>query len=206
VGARPGNVAPAPDDPHAEPPPESPQNRVAHGIELAGDVTAEVVRSVTAIATRTAHNVGELSREAASQLPRIIRSEQIRPQTRVSLGLLVSERAQHDPHELLFLFDDRAYTAKDVDRRIDNVVRALISIGVRQGEHVGVLMGPRPSGLAVVAALNCGPTATRGSRRRSGRCGGSSPTPSVPHRPPARATSTRSCSAEAAGRATSGSR
>ena len=33
-------------------------------------------------------------------------------------------------------------------------MRGLISIGVRQGEHVGVLMGPRPSGLAVLAALN----------------------------------------------------
>ena len=30
----------------------------------------------------------------------------------------------------------------------------LISLGVRQGEHVGVLMGTRPSGLTVVAALN----------------------------------------------------
>ena len=33
-------------------------------------------------------------------------------------------------------------------------MRGLISIGVRQGEHVGVLMGPRPSALALVAALS----------------------------------------------------
>jgi putative long chain acyl-CoA synthase len=33
-------------------------------------------------------------------------------------------------------------------------VRGLISLGVRQGEHVGVLMSNRPSALAVVAALN----------------------------------------------------
>ena len=134
--------------------PETGHNPVAHGIELAGEVGAEVVRSIAVTASRTARNVTELSREAASQLPRIIRSEQLGPRTRISLGLLVAERAQRDPDELLFLFDDRAYTAREVDRRIDNVVRGLISIGVRQGEHVGVLMGPRPSGLAVLAALS----------------------------------------------------
>jgi putative long chain acyl-CoA synthase len=41
-----------------------------------------------------------------------------------------------------------------VGERVDNVVRGLLSIGVRQGEHVGVLMGPRPSALAIVAAIN----------------------------------------------------
>ncbi len=55
---------------------------------------------------------------------------------------------------MLFLFEDRAYTAKDVGERIDNVVRGLISIGVRQGEHVGVLMSTRPSALASVVALS----------------------------------------------------
>jgi putative long chain acyl-CoA synthase len=154
TGERPEGIAPAPDDPQAELKPETGHNPVAHGLELAGEVSSEVVRSIAVTASRTARNVTELSREAASQLPRIIRSEQLGPRTRISLGLLVAERAQRDPDELLFLFDDRAYTAREVDRRIDNVVRGLISIGVRQGEHVGVLMGPRPSGLAVLAALN----------------------------------------------------
>ena len=40
------------------------------------------------------------------------------------------------------------------NERIDNVVRGLISIGVRQGEHVGVLMSTRPSALALVVALS----------------------------------------------------
>ncbi|MFZ0387163.1 MAG: AMP-binding protein [Solirubrobacteraceae bacterium] len=154
TGERPEAVVPAPEDPRAQLEPETGHNPVTHGIELAGEVGSEVARTIVATASRTARNVTELSREAASQLPRIIRSEQLGPRTRISLGLLVAERAQRDPDELLFLFDDRAYTAREVDRRIDNVVRGLISIGVRQGEHVGVLMGPRPSGLAVLAALS----------------------------------------------------
>ena len=54
----------------------------------------------------------------------------------------------------MFLYEDRAYSVTEVNQRIDNVVRGLISIGVRQGEHVGVLMGSRPSALAVVTALS----------------------------------------------------
>ena len=154
AGERPAAIAPAPQDPWAEVEPDGSRNPVAEGLELVGEVSSEAVRSIAASTSRTARNVTELSREAASQLPRIIRSDLLSPRTRVSLGLLVSERAEHDPDELLFLFEDRAYTAREVDRRIDNVVRGLISIGVRQGEHVGVLMGPRPSGLAVVAALS----------------------------------------------------
>ena len=55
---------------------------------------------------------------------------------------------------MFFLYEDRAYDAGEVGERIDNVVRGLLSIGVRQGEHVGVLMGARPSALALVAAIN----------------------------------------------------
>ena len=103
----------------------------------------------------------ELTREAAGQLPRLARLEQIQPSTRISLGLLVEERAASSPDEMFFLFEDRAYTAGEVNERIDNVVRGLISIGVRQGEHVGVLMGTRPSALALVVAIE---PARRGRR------------------------------------------
>jgi putative long chain acyl-CoA synthase len=74
--------------------------------------------------------------------------------TRLSLALLLDERARRAPDDVLFLFGDRAYTNAQVKMRIDAVVRGLISIGVHQGEHVGVLMGTRPSALALVAALN----------------------------------------------------
>ena len=105
-------------------------------------------RSVALAARRTARGMRELTIEAASQLPRLARLEQVQPSTRISLGLLVSERTRRAPDETFFLFEDRAYNAREVGERIDNIVRGLIWIGVRQGEHVGVLMGPRPSALA----------------------------------------------------------
>jgi putative long chain acyl-CoA synthase len=130
------------------------RNRVGYGVELAGAVGQGMARSVVGAARRTTRGARELGREAAGALPRLARLEQVQPGTRISLGLLVEERMRRAPDEILFLFEDRAHSARDVNERIDNVVRGLIHIGVRQGEHVGVLMGSRPSALAVVTALS----------------------------------------------------
>ena len=132
------------------------RNRVGYGIELAAAVGGGIARTTVGATRHTVRGVRELAREAAGQLPRLARLEQIQPSTRISLGLLVEERRRKAPEETFFLFEDRAYTAKAVDERIDNVVRGLISIGVRQGEHVGVLMGTRPSALALAVAISTG--------------------------------------------------
>ena len=64
----------------------------------------------------------------------------------------VATRATPDGEFLLF--DGRVHTHGAVNRRIDNVVRGLIAVGVRQGAHVGVLMETRPSALVAIAALS----------------------------------------------------
>jgi putative long chain acyl-CoA synthase len=151
--AAPEGITEVPDDPDVELLPDV-RNRVGYGIELAGAVGEGMARSVVGAARRTTRGVRELGREAAGVLPRLARLEQVQPGTRISLGLLVDERMRRAPDEILFLFEDRAHSARDVNERIDNVVRGLIHIGIRQGEHVGVLMGSRPSALAVVTALS----------------------------------------------------
>ena len=95
-----------------------------------------------------------LAEELRGELPRLARLGRLGLDTRVSLGLLLDEQARHSPEADFFLFEDRAYSHQDANRRVDNVVRGLLSLGVRQGEHIGVLMSTRPSGLSVVAALN----------------------------------------------------
>ena len=130
------------------------RSRAAYGLELAGAVSSGIARSTVGGVRRTTRSVRELAREAAGALPQLARLEQIQPGTRISLGLLVEERRRGGPDDTMFLFEDRAYSAAEVNERIDNVVRGLISVGVRQGEHVGVLMSSRPSALAVVAALS----------------------------------------------------
>jgi putative long chain acyl-CoA synthase len=113
-----------------------------------------VARALGATAAGTLRGTVELAREATTQLPRLARLEQIRPHTRISLGLLVDEQARRAPDDVLFLFEGRAHRHRDVKERVDNVVRGLLSVGVRQGDHVGLLMGTRPSALAMLAALN----------------------------------------------------
>ncbi len=130
------------------------RNRLTYPLQLASGVGVGAARSLTRTGERAMRSVRELAREAAGQLPRLARLEQIQPSTRISLGLLLEERRRRAPDDVLFLFEDRAYSARDVAERIDNVVRGLIEIGVRQGEHVGVLMGPRPTALALIAALS----------------------------------------------------
>lgn len=153
AGEVPENITRVPDDGTAELAPQV-RNRVGYGVELAAGVGAGMARSAIGTAERAVRGVRELGREAASQLPRLARLEQIQPRTRISIGLLVEERRRRTPDGEFFLFEDRAYDACEVGERIDNVVRGLISIGVRQGEHVGVLMGPRPSALAVLVAIS----------------------------------------------------
>ena len=129
-------------------------DRVNYRLELAGAVGLGVARSMTGAARRSVRGVRGLTREAAGALPRLTRLEQVESKTRISLGLLVAERVRRAPDDIFFLFEDRAHSAAEINERIDNVVRGLIAIGVRQGEHVGVLMGPRPSALALTVALN----------------------------------------------------
>ncbi|MGL6233974.1 MAG: AMP-binding protein [Segniliparus sp.] len=92
--------------------------------------------------------------EGTRAIPLLIRLGQLRPQTRVSLGLIMAEQARRAPREECFLFADRVHTHEAVGKRVDNVVRGLISVGVRHGDRVGVLMRTRPSALVAIAALN----------------------------------------------------
>jgi putative long chain acyl-CoA synthase len=155
-GELPEGVTEVPDDPAGDLMAQRArlQNRVGYGVELAGAVGSGIARSMVGGARRTTRSMRELAREAAGALPQLARLDQIQPSTRVSLGLLVEERMQRGAGDTMFLYEDRAYSAGEVNQRIDNVVRGLVSIGVRQGEHVGVLMGSRPSALAVVTALS----------------------------------------------------
>jgi putative long chain acyl-CoA synthase len=130
------------------------RSRVGYGLELAGGVGTGVARSLLGTARRTAASVREITREAAEQLPRLARLDQIQPGTRISIGSLVEERRRKAPNDTFFLYEDRAYSARETNERIDNVVRGLISIGVRQGEHIGVMMGTRPTALALVVAIS----------------------------------------------------
>ena len=149
----PRSVKPAHAIEDADDPPDV-GTRLGVGLGLVAGVGAGLARSLAGVASRTVGGARVLAEELRGELPRLARLGRLGPDTRVSLGLLLDEQARHSPEADFFLFEDRAYSHQDANRRIDNVVRGLLSLGVRQGEHIGVLMSTRPSGLSVVAALN----------------------------------------------------
>ncbi len=149
------------------------------GIDLMADQPEEHTDSGVALSTRLVHGIGEVSGAALSAargaadavvsanksmrtlavetvrtLPRLVRLGQINDHTRISLGRIIEEQAHDAPKGEFLLFDGRVHTYEAVNRRIDNVVRGLIAVGVRQGDRVGVLMETRPSALVAIAALS----------------------------------------------------
>jgi putative long chain acyl-CoA synthase len=103
---------------------------------------------------RSAVDLGEQIDSLRWQVPRLSVLQQMQPETRVSLGLALSEQAASHPEGTFFLWEGRAFSYAQADRRVDSVVRGLIRCGIRRGERVAVLMGPRPSYLSVTAALS----------------------------------------------------
>ncbi|PEG35530.1 acyl-CoA synthetase [Mycolicibacterium agri] len=129
-------------------------SRVAHGATAAGEMAFSLARSAADAVVAANKSARALAVETARTLPRLARLGQINDHTRISLGRIMSEQARHAPGGDCLLFDGRVHTFEAVDRRINNVVRGLIEVGVRQGAHVGVLMDTRPSALVAIAALS----------------------------------------------------
>ena len=129
-------------------------SRVAHGAGVAGEVALDLARSAAGAVVAANKSVRSLAVETVRTLPRLTRLGQINEHTPISLGRIMSEQAGSAPQGDCLLFDGRVHTYEAVDTRINNVVRGLIDVGVRQGDRVGVLMETRPSALVAIAALS----------------------------------------------------
>jgi putative long chain acyl-CoA synthase len=129
-------------------------DRFGAGAQLAigaGIGAAQAFAGAALGATRTIRGIVGGS---GSQLDQLNRLGRVGARTQISMGLLLDEQAERAPDDVILLFEDRAHTQAAVKERVDNVVRGLLEIGVRQGEHVGVMMQTRPSALTIVSALS----------------------------------------------------
>lgn len=129
-------------------------SRLAHSSAAATEMAFSLARSAAGALVAANKSARTLAVETARTLPRLARLGQVNDHTRISLGRIMSEQARDAPHGEALLFDGRVHTYEAVDRRINNVVRGLIGVGVRQGARVGVLMETRPSALVAIAALS----------------------------------------------------
>lgn len=152
---RPDNIVPMPDStPAAQESGVAMSSRVMHGVAEASELAASIARGATGAVAGVNKSVRTLAIETMRTLPRLVRLGQINDHTRISLGRIISEQADSVPDGEFLLFDGRVHTYEAVNRRIDNVVRGLIEVGVRQGTRVGVLMDTRPSAMVAIAALS----------------------------------------------------
>lgn len=137
-----------------EPRKATPVDDLRAAASLAWDLSANVFDGAIHGMTNRVGILGRLVQNVAPQLPRLNRLADIRSGTRVSPGLSLRERAKDAPDDTFFLFEGRAHSYQAADVRIDNIVRGLISCGVRHGQHVGLLMVTRPSAVAAAVALS----------------------------------------------------
>ena len=129
-------------------------SRLSHGLGEFSEATVALARGAVDAVVAANKSMRTLAVETARTLPRLARLGQINDHTRISLGRIIEEQAHDAPQGEFLLFDGRVHTYEAVNRRIDNVVRGLIEVGVRQGDRVGVLMETRPSALVAIAALS----------------------------------------------------
>ncbi|QDQ97781.1 AMP-binding protein [Tomitella fengzijianii] len=129
-------------------------SRLSHGVNTLTEAGIGATKSIIGLTLGVTRSAVAIAEEAARTLPRLARLGEMQSHTRISFGRLLAEQAQAAPDGECFLFEDRVHTNKAVDERIDNVVRGLIHVGVRQGAEVGVLMETRPSALVAIAALS----------------------------------------------------
>ena len=129
-------------------------SRIRHSAGALAELGIGVSLGLADAAVGAARSGREIAGEAVRTVPRLARLGRLQPHTRVSLGGLMAEQANRAPEEECFLFDDRVHTYAAVDHRIDDAVRGLIAVGIRQGAHIGVLMDTSPGAVIAIAALS----------------------------------------------------
>ena len=129
-------------------------SRLVHGLGEVSEATVALARGAADAVVAANKSMRTLAVETVRTLPRLARLGQINDHTRISLGRIIDEQANDAPQGEFLLFDGRVHTYEAVNRRINNVVRGLIEVGVRQGDRVGILMETRPSALVAIAALS----------------------------------------------------
>jgi putative long chain acyl-CoA synthase len=123
-------------------------------VNVVGDVVGSLVETAVGLVEQRSAEIGESFDNLRYQLPRLRTLERVTADTRISLGLELSDRAARHPERTFFLWQGRAFSYAEADRRVDAIVRGLIDRGITAGMRVGVLMAGRPTYLSLVAALN----------------------------------------------------
>ncbi|HEY2834271.1 MAG TPA: AMP-binding protein [Sporichthyaceae bacterium] len=149
-GPYPDTVSPLGDEDAAD---EGIPNPIGAGVESTAALLS-AARAVGLSALDRARSAAGSVVGVVQAVPGLARLEHARNDGRASVSALLAERARRNSEDTFFVYDGRGHTYAAAQARVDAVVRGLLSVGVGQGEHVGVLMRTRPSALTAIAALN----------------------------------------------------
>jgi putative long chain acyl-CoA synthase len=123
-------------------------------LDIAREVVEKTAHAVYDQVANWAEDLGDYVDNARWQLPRIARLRNLQDDSLVSLGKQLSDQAHAIGERTFFLWRGRAFTYAEANRRVDAVVRGLVTAGLRSGQKIGVMMRSRPSHLTVVTAIN----------------------------------------------------
>ncbi len=123
-------------------------------IELVFDTIARAARAGARRLNHALASASDVVDAVRYQEPRLRRLAELNPNSLISPARFLAEQAKRAPESTFFLYRDRAFSYRDADTRVSNVVRGLHAKGIARGDKVLVVMGSRPSFLSVVTALN----------------------------------------------------
>lgn len=127
-------------------------------VEYNARLLLDTARGTAKVVSRTVGSVtdtfGAMIDNVRYQLPRVARLARIDADTRISVGRELAEQAYRIGDHTFFLWQGRAHSYADADRRVDNIVKGLVACDVLPGMRVGVLMRARPTYLSLVAAIS----------------------------------------------------
>ncbi|MCA9489684.1 MAG: AMP-binding protein [Myxococcales bacterium] len=143
------------------PKPEALDQAAQRKVETAeGDASGLYELSVQAL-DGVWNRLGSASVEAAGllhalrwEIPRLSRLESLSATDRVGMGQALAEQARAIPDEVFFLWQGRAATWGQVDRRVDRVVDALAADGVKAGDELRLRLRDHPDDLTVLVAID----------------------------------------------------
>jgi putative long chain acyl-CoA synthase len=123
-------------------------------LELLLDAAAKSARAAWTRLGDAASSASDALDAVRYQEPRLRRLASMNGDTLASAALELARRATETPDATFFLWRDRAFSYRDADARVTNVVRGLHACGVRPGDAVLVVMASRPSFLTMTTALS----------------------------------------------------
>lgn len=103
---------------------------------------------------RMALDVSKGTRWLRWQLPRVMQLVRFWDSATMSIGATLAQQAQTIPDRTFLLWEGRAYSYADADRRVSAMAGALYACGIRSGHTVGLLMDNHPDCLTALVACS----------------------------------------------------